>query len=164
MLPFSNRKDYRFSQDRRRRFFIVSEPKNSCFTWSIACPATNLSFSPADALFLNVKVHNNSSSLCLRTRKIIGHPGWCKMARRRGQLTLKVEFTGRPLMLYPQKDHNLAIRTPFQLHHPPKRSQLNLVCVHHLFVGVDNISGAGSRLENRVSNYFIFDVYSTTLL
>ena len=53
------------------------------------------------------------------------------MARRRDQLTLKVEFTGRPPMLYPQKDHNLAIRTPFELHHPPKRLQLNVVRVHH---------------------------------
>ena len=118
-----------FTQDRRRRLFVASEPKNSCFTWSIARPATTLTFSPADALFLNDKVHNSSSSLCLCTRKIIGHPGWCKMARRRGQLTLKVEFTGRPLMLYPQKDHNLAIRTPFELHHSPKWAELNVVRV-----------------------------------
>ena len=101
-----------FSQDRRRMLFVASKPKNSCFTWSIARPATTLTFSPADALFLIDKVHHSSSSLCLCTRKIIGHPEWCKMARRCDQLTLKVDFTGRPPMLYPQKDHNLAIRTP----------------------------------------------------
>ena len=99
--------------------------------WSIARLATTITFSPADALFLNDKVHNSSSSLCLSTRKIIGHTKWCKMARRRDQLTLKVDFMGRPPMLYPQKDHNLAMRIPFALHHPPKRSLLNVVRVHH---------------------------------
>ena len=89
-------------------------------------------FSPAYALFLNNKVHNSSSSLCLCTWKIIGHPEWCRIACRRDHLTLKIEFTGRPPMLYPQKHHNLAMRTPFELHHPPKWSQLNVVCVHHL--------------------------------
>ena len=120
-----------FSQERRRRLFVASKPKNSCFTWSIARPATTLTFSPADALFLIDKVHHSSSSLCLCTRKIIGHPEWCKMARRRDQLTLKVEYTGRPPMLYPQKDQSLAIRTLFELHHLAKRSQLNVVHVHH---------------------------------
>ena len=120
-----------FNQDRRGRLFVASKPKNSCFTWSIARPAMTLTFSPADALFLNDRVHNSSSSLCLCTRKIIWHPEWCKMARRRSELTLKVEITGRPPMLYPQKDHNLAMRTPFELHHLPKQSQLNVLHVHH---------------------------------
>ena len=88
-------------------------------------------FSPPDALFLNDKVHNSSSSLCSCTRKIIGHPKWCKMDRRRYQHTLKVEFTGCPPMLYPHKDHNLARHTRFELHHPPKRSQQNVVRFHH---------------------------------
>ena len=106
-----------FSQERRRRLFVASKHKNSCFTWSIARPAMTPTFSPPDALFLNDKVHNISFSLCSCTRKIIGHPKWCKMARWSNQLTLKVEFTGHPPMLYPHKDHNLAIRTPFELVH-----------------------------------------------
>ena len=110
---------------------MASKPKNLCFTWSIAHPATTLTFSPGDALFLNDIVHNISFSLCLCTRKIIEHPECCKMARQRDQLTLKVEFTGRPPMLYPQNDHNLAIETPFELHHPPKQSQLIVVRAHH---------------------------------
>ena len=85
-----------FSQERRRRLLVASKSKNSCFTWSIARPAATFTFSPTDALFLNDKVQNSSSSLCLCTWKIIGHPEWCKMARWRDQLTLKVEFTGRP--------------------------------------------------------------------
>ena len=125
-----NRKDYMFRQDSRGRLFVAMKPRNSCFTWSIARPATTLTFSPVDALLLNDKVHNDSSSLCLCTRKIIGHPEWCKMAHRRDQLTIKVDFTGRPPMLYPQKDHNLSIRTPFELHHRPKQSQLIMVHVH----------------------------------
>src|SRR3989337_745352 len=98
ILPFTNRKDYRFNLDRRRRLFVASKPKNSCFTCSITHPATTLTFSPADALFLDDKVHNSSSSLCLCTRKIIGHSKWCKMARRCNQVTLKLEFTVCPPM------------------------------------------------------------------
>ena len=120
-----------FSQERKRRLLVASEPKNSCFTWSIAHPANKLTFTPADALFLNDKVHDNSSSLCLCTRKIIGHPEWCKMARWCDQLTLKVEFTGCHPFWHPKKDHNLAIQTPFELHHRPKRPRLIMVRVHH---------------------------------
>src|SRR5215216_793094 len=64
----TNYKHYRFSHDRRRRLFVASKPKNSCFTWSIKHPATTLTFSLADALFLDHNVHNCSSSLCSCTR------------------------------------------------------------------------------------------------
>src|SRR3989337_138671 len=101
ILPFTNPKDHRFSLDRRRWLFVASKPKNSCFTCSITHPATTLTFSRADALFMVDKVCNSSSSLCLCTRKIIGHSEWCKMARRCDQVTMKVVFTVCPLMLYP---------------------------------------------------------------
>ena len=55
ILRFTNQKDYRFSLDRRRRLFVASKLKNSCFTCSITHPATTLTFSPADALFLDNK-------------------------------------------------------------------------------------------------------------
>src|SRR3989337_667402 len=96
ILPFTNPKDYRFSLDRRRRLFVASKPMNSCFTCSITHPATTLTFSPADALFLDDKVRNSSSSLCLCTKKIIGHSEECEMARRCDQVTLKVVFTDCP--------------------------------------------------------------------
>src|SRR3990170_2134476 len=99
--PLMNPKDYSFSLDRRTRLFVASKPKNSCFTCSITHPATTLTFSPADALFLDDKVRKSSSSLCLCTRKIIGHSEWCKMARRCAQVTLKFVFTVCPPMLYP---------------------------------------------------------------
>src|SRR5215216_2800311 len=89
----TNYKDYRFIHERRRRLFVASKPKNSSFAWSITHPATTLTFCLADALFLDHKLHNSSSSLCSCTRKIIGHSEWCKMARRWDQLTLKVVFT-----------------------------------------------------------------------
>src|SRR5215216_2464602 len=73
----TNYKDYRFSHERRRRQFVASKPKNSCFTWSLTHPATTLTFSLADALFMDHKVHNSSSSLCSWTRKIIDHSEWC---------------------------------------------------------------------------------------
>jgi len=44
ILPFTNQKDYMFSLDRRRRLFVASKPKNSCFTCSITHPATTLIF------------------------------------------------------------------------------------------------------------------------
>src|SRR3954469_25583945 len=69
-----------------------------------------LTFSPADALFLEHKVHNSSSSLHLCTRKIIGHSELCKMARLCDQPTLKVVFTvyprcciHKPATILPQK-------------------------------------------------------------
>src|SRR3989337_324946 len=93
ILPFMNPKDYRFSLDRRRRLFVASKPKNSCFACSITHPATTLTFSPAGALFLDGKVCKSSSRLCLCTRKIIGHSEWCKMARRCDQVPMKVVFT-----------------------------------------------------------------------
>src|SRR4051812_31939728 len=70
-------------------------------TWTITLLATTLTFSPADALFLEHKVHNSSSSLHLCTRKIIGHAELCKRARRCNQLPLKVVFTVCPAKLYP---------------------------------------------------------------
>ena len=142
----TNWKDYRFIHDTRSRLFVASKPKNSCFTWSITHPATTLTFSPADALFLDHKVHNSSSSLRLCTRKIIGHSEWCKMARRCDQLTLKVVFMGRPPMLYPQNSHNFAIKTPLELHDPPKRPQPKVVWAHNPLAGFDNISEARSGL------------------
>src|SRR5215216_7227729 len=96
----TNYKDYRFIHE-RRRLFVASKPKNSCFTWSITHPATTLTFSPADVLFLDHKVPNSSSSFCKCTRKIIGHSEWCKMARRCNHFTLKVVLTVGPAMLYP---------------------------------------------------------------
>ena len=95
------KKDYMFSRDTRRRLFVASKTKNSCFTWSITHTATTLMFSPADALFLDHKVYNSSSSLHLCARKIIGHSELCKMARRCDHLTLKVVFAVCPAMLYP---------------------------------------------------------------
>ena len=86
------------------------------------------------------------------------------MARRRDQLTLKVDYMARPPMFYPEKDHNLAIRTPFELHHLPKWSQLNVVRVHHPLHQRRQHFGVGSRLKNRVSDDIIFDMYSTTHL
>ena len=97
----TNYKDYRFSHERRRRLFVASKPKNSCFTWSVAHPATTLTFSLADALFLDHKVHNCSSALCSCMRKIIGHSEWCKIACWCDQLTLKLVFTVCLAMLYP---------------------------------------------------------------
>src|SRR3954462_2014098 len=58
-------------------------------------------FHQADALFLEHKVHNSSSSLHLCTRKIIGHSELCKIARRCNHLTLKVVLTVCPGILYP---------------------------------------------------------------
>ena len=100
ILLFTNQKDYRFSLDRRRMLFVASKPKNSFFTCSITHPSTTITFSPADALFLDDKVRNISSTLCLCTRKIICHSEWCKMARRCDKATLKVVFTVCPPMLY----------------------------------------------------------------
>jgi len=80
---------------------MASKHKNSCFTWSIRHPATTLTLSLTDALFLDNIVHNTSSSLCSWTRQIIGHSEWCKMARRCDQPTLKVVFTVYPATLYP---------------------------------------------------------------
>ena len=145
-LPFMNQKDYRLSLDRRSTLFVASKPKNSCFTCSITHPATTLTFSPADALFLDDKVRKSSSSLCLCTRKIIGHSEWCKMARRCDQVTLKVVFTVCHPMLYPLNGHNLAIQTPLELHDLPNRSQWKVVCVHIPLVPFDNISEARSGM------------------
>ena len=97
----TNEKDYMFSRDTRRRLFFAPKPKNSCFTWSITHPATTLTFSPVDALFLDHKVQSCSSSLRLCTWKIIGHFEWCKITRRCDQLTFKVVFTACPAMLDP---------------------------------------------------------------
>ena len=97
----TNLKDYMFSHDTRRRLFVALKPKNSCLTWSITHPAITLTFSSMDALFLDHKVHNSSSSLRLCTQKIIGHSVWCKMVRWCDQLTLKFVFTVWPVMLYP---------------------------------------------------------------
>ena len=71
------------SLDRRRRVFVASKPKNSCFTWSITHPATTLTFSQADAFFLDDKLHSSSSLFCSCTQKIIAHSESCKMARQR---------------------------------------------------------------------------------
>src|SRR3954471_22708347 len=68
-------------------------------------------FSPADALFLEHKVHNSSSSLHLCTRKVIGHSELCKMARQCDQLTMKVVFTVCPVII-----HKQATILPQKLH------------------------------------------------
>src|SRR3954468_5124268 len=88
-------------------------------------------FSPVDALFLEHKVHNSSSSLHLCTQKIIGHSELCKMARRCDQLTLKVVFTVCPAMLYPQTGNNFATKTSLELHDPPILSQPKLLCARN---------------------------------
>src|SRR3954464_8617611 len=105
-------------------------------------------FSPADALFLEHKVHNSSSSLHLCTRKIIGHFEVCKMARRCDQLTLKVVFTVCPVMLYPQTGNNFTTKTPLDLHDPPILSQPKVLCVRNQLSCYDNISEERSGLQN----------------
>src|SRR3954465_10669854 len=99
-----------FSHDTSRRLFVTSKPNNRCFTWRLTHLATYLMFSPVDALFLEHKVHNSSSSLHLCTQKIIGHSELCNMAHRCDQLTLKVVFTVYPAMLYPLTSNNFATK------------------------------------------------------
>src|SRR3954468_9732990 len=104
-------------------------------------------FSPVDALFLEHKVHNSSSSLHLCTQKIIGHSELCNMARRCDQLTLKVVFTVCPAMLYPLTSNNFATKTPLELHDPPILSQPKVLCARNQLSCFDNISEARSGLE-----------------
>jgi hypothetical protein len=100
ILPFMNQKDYKFSLDRRRRLYVASKLKNSCFTCSISHLPPSLFHQQMHYSWM-IKYVTAYPHYVYAHEKIIGHSEWCKMAHRCDQVTLKVVFTVCPPMLYP---------------------------------------------------------------